>query len=336
MALVACLWSAPAALAVGEPVNQTPPYVSGSPIVGRVLTAHDGTWDDPQPTTSRVWQRLEAGGWTDTGMTGSTYTLGVGDIGKRLRIHVTATGPLLTSTEAYSAPTAVIASDPPDYHAAPEFSGPAEEGATLTRTSFGAWSSPTPTDYASQWLRCDSAGASCAPIAGATAGTYVLTHDDVGHRIVLRVTAEHPYGSRSADSEASPVVLALPAPAPRKKRKPPRLRPFPKIVVLGNLSARGALFREVVVRGPRNVTVQVRCRGRGCPYRRRTYRMRNKRLRIRALERNFAAGAVIELRVLKRGRVGKYTRIRIRRGRIPSRMDRCLNPGSTRPRRCGK
>ncbi|MFL5866545.1 MAG: hypothetical protein ACJ766_05525 [Thermoleophilaceae bacterium] len=285
-------------------------------------------------TYSYRWCRVEGPNCVTVDTGHDSYTAGAADIGKRLEFVVTATNLSGPSAPASSDPTAPVASDPPDNHAIPEFSGPAQEGSTLTRTSFGTWSDPKPTGYASQWLRCDSAGASCEPIAGATAGTYVLGHDDVGHRIVLRVTARHPYGSRSADSEVSPLVLALPSPAPLKKRKPQRLRPFPKIIVLGNLSSRGALFREVVVRGPRNVTVQVRCRGRGCPYRRKTYRMRHRRLRIRSLERNFGSGTVIELRVVKRGRVGKYTRIRIRRGRIPSRMDRCLNPGSTRPRRC--
>src|SRR5439155_26241925 len=105
-AVLACLWLAPSALAVG-PMNQTSPYVSGEATVGHVLTAHDGTWADPQPTT-RVWQRLEDGVWSDTGKTESTYTLGVADIGKQIRIHVTAT---LPSSED-SDPTSPIASDP--------------------------------------------------------------------------------------------------------------------------------------------------------------------------------------------------------------------------------
>jgi hypothetical protein len=45
-------------------------------------------------------------------------------------------------------------------------------------------------------------------------------------------------------------------------------------------------------------------------------------------------GAYIQIYVTKRGAIGKYTRVRIRRGRPPSRVDRCLLPGSTRPARC--
>ena len=64
--------------------------------------------------------------------------------------------------------------------------------------------------------------------------------------------------------------------------------------------------------------------------------MRRRRLRIRALERAYRAGASISFRITRRGYVGKYTRVRIRAGRVPARMDRCLVPGKRRPRRCGR
>lgn len=45
-------------------------------------------------------------------------------------------------------------------------------------------------------------------------------------------------------------------------------------------------------------------------------------------------GAVVRISITKRGAIGKYTRLRIRKGRPPSRIDRCLLPGGTRPVRC--
>jgi len=38
--------------------------------------------------------------------------------------------------------------------------------------------------------------------------------------------------------------------------------------------------------------------------------------------------------VTKPGRIGKYTRFRLRRGAAPDRRDLCVRYGSTRPFRC--
>jgi hypothetical protein len=45
-------------------------------------------------------------------------------------------------------------------------------------------------------------------------------------------------------------------------------------------------------------------------------------------------GTLIEIRVTKRGEVGKYTRFKIRKEKPPLRVDRCLPPGSRRPAPC--
>ena len=46
-----------------------------------------------------------------------------------------------------------------------------------------------PIDYGYQWQRCDGQGKSCKNIAGATAGTYVATADDVGATLRVVVSA---------------------------------------------------------------------------------------------------------------------------------------------------
>ena len=84
------------------------------------------------------------------------------------------------------------------------------------------------------------------------------------------------------------------------------------------------------VTAPRRARVSVRCRGRGCPIRRRTRRAG----RIRALERFLPAGVRITIRVRRRGYVGKYARIRIRAGKPPARRDACLISLDRRPATC--
>jgi hypothetical protein len=323
------------------PTNDSPPTVTGPARWGATLGSTTGSWSSGPPITSyaRQWLRCTTTALASCafipGATGTSYGPVGADVGNRIRIRVDASNTLGTNT-AYSAPTAVVTDDPPDNSTKPSFSGNAREGDVLSRTSYGSWRSPSPTGYSLQWFRCDTGGAACAAVAGAIGDRYDLTGADVGRTIRLRVRATGPYGSADSLSDPSPVVVkrTLPPPEPSKPPRPRRLSPFPRIVVAGSLSPVGAVFRQVVVKGPRNVSVQVRCRGGGCPYRRHTYRMRRRKLRIRSLERRFRSGTVIELRVVKRGRVGKYTRIRIRRGRVPARLDRCLNPGSSRPRKC--
>ncbi len=60
--------------------------------------------------------------------------------------------------------------------------GPPVLGGTLTVTSgqwLGAWGVPPATPaFTYQWLRCDSLGANCVPISGATGTSYVVTAAD--------------------------------------------------------------------------------------------------------------------------------------------------------------
>ena len=87
----------------------------------------------------------------------------------------------------------------------PTITGSATEGQTLTANP-GTWSGSTPMSRSYQWRRCDSAGANCLDIAGASATTYVLVAADVGHTIRVRETATNADGQSSADSAATAVI----------------------------------------------------------------------------------------------------------------------------------
>jgi hypothetical protein len=77
----------------------------------------------------------------------------------------------------------------------------------------GSWLN-SPTAYAYQWRRCDSAGVACSPVAGATAPSYALTSADVGSTMRVEVTATNGYGSGSATSDQTASIADAPAPAP--------------------------------------------------------------------------------------------------------------------------
>jgi hypothetical protein len=62
--------------------------------------------------------------------------------------------------------------------------------------------------------------------------------------------------------------------------------------------------------------------------------MRRARVRVRALERQLRAGIVLDVTVTRSGFIGKYSRFRIRRGKVPLKRNLCLRPGARKPTRC--
>ena len=96
---------------------------------------------------------------------------------------------------------------PPVNTQQPTIGGSAQVGATLTAAN-GAWGGvPTPS-LADQWQRCDSAGANCTDIAGASSQTYVPADVDVGKRIRVEVTGTNSVSSVKADSAATGAITA--------------------------------------------------------------------------------------------------------------------------------
>jgi len=98
---------------------------------------------------------------------------------------------------------------PPTVLSAPTISGTLRDGSTLASTT-GSWSGSQPLTYAYQWRRCDSSGASCADISGATSPSYVLAPADVGSTITVVVTATNGAGFASAAAATTGVVAAAP------------------------------------------------------------------------------------------------------------------------------
>ncbi len=104
-----------------------------------------------------------------------------------------------------------IDTSPPSKDSSPSITGTPTDLSTLTE-HHGTWSG-SPTSYSYQWQRCDSAGATCTDIAGATSQTYKLLDADVGHTIVVLETATNAGGdSTPAASDPTDVIGAAAAP----------------------------------------------------------------------------------------------------------------------------
>jgi hypothetical protein len=217
--------SAPTAVvtAVTNPVNTAEPVISGSPVEGSTLTTSTGTWTGTGITYAYQWVRCEADGGlpdgsncpTIAGATSSSYTLTSDEIGKRLRVQVTASNSA-GSTAATSNPTATVTPSttkgPPANTVEPSITGTPTQGQTLF-ASVGTWSGETPITYAYQWVRCGadgglSDGSNCTSISGATSSSYLLTSNDVGQRLRIRVTASNSLGVQTVASNATAAVSA--------------------------------------------------------------------------------------------------------------------------------
>ncbi|MEA2475147.1 MAG: large repetitive protein, partial [Thermoleophilaceae bacterium] len=201
-----------AVVAAAGPANTSAPSVSGTARDGQTLSATDGSWSGtPTITFTRRWMRCDSAGSTCgaiSGATGTSYVLTPSDVGKTIRVEVTAANGGGNAT-ASSSPTAAVAAAPPANSAAPTVTGTARDGQTLTAGD-GTWSGTPTITFSRQWQRCDSAGAGCAPIANATGATYALVPGDVGRTIRVQVTGANGGGSSSATSGQSAVVAAAP------------------------------------------------------------------------------------------------------------------------------
>ena len=185
------------------PVNTSPPAISGNAEEASTLTADPGTWDGTQPIDfAYQWLRCDADGddCNDIGgATSQTYDLVPADVGSTIRVRVTATNVAGMETERAPA-TALIVGRVPSNDAVPTISGTPQEASTLTADP-GTWTGTQPISFTYQWLRCDTAGANCSDIGGATNQTYVLVPADIGSTIRIRVTATNIVGTPvSADS----------------------------------------------------------------------------------------------------------------------------------------
>jgi hypothetical protein len=197
--------------ASGGPVNTAPPTITGTASVGSVLASSEGTWTGTGITYTRQWQRCDASGGACTaisGATGTHYLVAVADVGRRIRVAVTATNASGSAMQT-SAATGVVAAAPttaPSNTVAPSISGTPRVGALISAFR-GTWSG-TGINYTQQWQRCDASGANCSNISGATSLSYTPTASDLGSRLLIVVTASNSAGSASAPSLPSAAVTA--------------------------------------------------------------------------------------------------------------------------------
>jgi hypothetical protein len=103
MLLATCVSGLSAATAQAiPPFNVIPPEISGNAVEGETLTGDEGTWGgDPPPDFTFQWERSDNGvDWTNIqDANGDTYLLTSGDVGRMIRLSVTASNAEDQATE---------------------------------------------------------------------------------------------------------------------------------------------------------------------------------------------------------------------------------------------
>jgi hypothetical protein len=102
---------------------------------------------------------------------------------------------------------------------------------------------------------------------------------------------------------------------------------------------RTAFTRLLITSASRGTTAELRCKGRHCPFKRRSKTApaggRINLLRtIRRYRSRFRAGQTLELRVTAPDKIGKVIRYPLKRGDTPVSRTLCLAPGAKSPTRC--
>jgi hypothetical protein len=198
--LVATSTSEPTSQLISEPTLITSPAITGMAVTDETLTATAGSYNAyPAPTFSYQWQScISQDLATCTPISGAnqaTYTLLAGNVGRYLRVMVTATNNLGGRVSPSSLTGVVMPATVPNNSSLPVISGIVRDRQTLNVTS-GSWSGNPVGIISYQWQRCSDGNQSdCTDLIGETRTSYNLTFNDVNKYLRVQVTSKNRVGT---------------------------------------------------------------------------------------------------------------------------------------------
>ena len=185
-------------------VSTVQPAVSGEAVQGRTLKVGPGTWTPVPESFSYQWARCTRVGRACApikGATAETHEVDARDLGHALvaivQAHSGATSQAVFSLATATAVAGVEAVAGPLNSAPPIVAVVVQQGRQLTG-AVGSWFGSGAINYAYQWYRCDTAGAHCTSVHGATSRTYTLGAKDVGKTLGFAVRATDKTGTTNA------------------------------------------------------------------------------------------------------------------------------------------
>ena len=171
LALVLTLAASLAAALPADAAPVTPPTVVGAPTYGSTLTADPGVWSPPVASFAYQWLRSGA---PITGAVAPTYAPVLADLGQALSVQVTAGDGSGTAT---SAPTGPVT----------EATMTARRQRVLGEARYTHSLKARPGRFSAP-----DASVSYRWPGGGTDRTYAIRPEDVGSKVVLRITAQAP------------------------------------------------------------------------------------------------------------------------------------------------
>ena len=198
--------------AASPPVNSSLPTITGTAQKGQTLTASNGTWGGVTPIGyAYEWQRCSASGsncGSINNATNQNYVASANDVGKTIRVEVTATN-ADGKSQALSAATGSIA----DSGTAPVSTKQANPSGTPTagetvKVDTGSWSGLKPITFSYQWQTCTAVNQVCTDIAGVTGSSFLIGTSQIGSLLRATITATNSVGKTSASSNLTTAVLA--------------------------------------------------------------------------------------------------------------------------------
>jgi uncharacterized protein YukE len=194
------------------PINTGLPSIGGLLEDGQHLTALLGSWEGTGPLTySYQWQLCDAAGEECKSIAeavASAFSLASGDVGKTLRVAVTATNEAGSAT-ALSPATSAVGALAPSNAGLPSITGNLIDGQRLSAL-VGSWEGTGPLSYSYQWQLCNAKGEDCNAISEALAPSLGLISGWIGKTVRVAVTASNEAGSATALSPVSGQVAASP------------------------------------------------------------------------------------------------------------------------------
>jgi hypothetical protein len=222
--------------------------------------------------------------------------------------------------------------------------GPEEGSSTASPTaSFNYDSSEIESSFSCRLYPSGSAPPAFESCGWKSHGPFVFT----AGTWVFEVLAVDQYGNADpSPARRTFTVLAPPSSGGGSSDVPPRngveRGPAPLEILNPSIARRWKLAGEmtmvkklVVGKLARGATVDVRCKGEGCPFRSRRLSAKGSSVTLTKLfDSELAPGSSIELRITQAGFVGKVYRFVTRPGKAPRSKVLCLPPGSSKPVAC--
>ncbi len=189
------------------PVSSGAPKITGAAKRNATLTASLGVWaGEPAPLLTPAWRRCDAHGANCVPIaraTATRYRATLADVGRTVRIAVTATNAFGT-TAAASAATARVSSAPVITRG-PRLSGAPRSGRKLKVRAAAATAYPS-AHWTYRWQRCPAHRGKCKTLSHATKSRYRVRGGDAGYRLRVIAVVRNSLGIATQASPRSAVV----------------------------------------------------------------------------------------------------------------------------------